>query len=310
LPEQADALTRLYKSRWVLPRPHSTHNVRVDDDTVIVLRRHGNPDGARLILTHGNGLAIDLYYPFWSLLTDEFDVVVHDLRNHGWNEVSAPERHNMPTLADDQDCILEAVNSTYGEKPAVGIFHSLAALAALLSPAKGRDYAGLVLFDPPLCKAGRSYFDFDAAATQNAAQVRRRTEHFATLREFVELLAIVPLYRQALPGVHRLLADTTLRRRGDGDGYELRCPREYEAQIVEYASVFAVTINFDSFHCPIKVIGADPTLPYSYLPSMDLSHILSVDYDFVPDATHFMQVEKPDECVASMRGFLDEISFA
>ena len=37
---------------------------------------------------------------------------------------------------------------------------------------------------------------------------------------------------------------------------------------------------------------------------------MSVDYDFVPDATHFLQLEKPDECVASMRGFLNEISFA
>ncbi len=307
--EQANELTRLSTPRWVLPEPHSTHEVPVDDDTVIILRRHGNRDGARLILTHGNGLAIDLYYPFWSLLTNEFDVVVHDLRNHGWNRVSALDRHNMPTLAVDHDCILEAVTSRYGEKPAVGVFHSVAALAALLSPAKGRDYAGLVLFDPPLCKAGRSYFDFDAAAMQNAAQARRRTVRFESLRQFVELVAIFPLYRQALPGVISLLADTTLRRRTDGDGYELRCPCEYEAQIVEYASVFAVTINFDSFHCPIKVIGADPTLPFSYLPSMDLSHIMSVDYDFVPDATHFLQLEQPDVCVASMRGFLDEISF-
>ena len=310
MPEQADALTRLLTPRWVLPKPHSTDEVRVDDDTVIVLRRHGNPDGARLILSHGNGLAIDLYYPFWTLLADQFDIVVHDLRNHGWNRVSELERHNMPVLASDHDFILEAVASHYGEKPTVGVFHSVAALAALLSPAKGRGYAGLVLFDPPLCKAGRSYFDFDAVAMRTAAQARRRTECFPSRRQFIELLAIVPMYRHALPGIHSLLADTTLRQRADGGGYELRCPREYEAQIIEYASVFAVTINFDSFRCPIKVIGADPTLPYSYLPSMDLSHIMSVDYDFVPDATHFLQLEKPDECIASMRGFLNRISFA
>ena len=310
MPEQADALTRLYKSRWVLPKPHSTHNVRVDDDAVIVLRRHGNSDGPRLVLSHGNGLAIDLYYPFWSLLTDQFDVVVHDLRNHGWNEVSAPANHNMPTMAADHDSVLEAVASHYGEKPTVGVFHSVSALAALLSPAKGSGYAGLVLFDPPLCKAGRTYFDFDAVAMHTAAQARRRTERFASRRQFIELLAVVPMYREALPGTLSLMADATLRRRPDGQGYELRCPREYEAQIIEYASVFAVTINFDSIHCPVKVIGADPTLPYSYLPSMDLSHIMSVDYDFVPDATHLLQLEKPDECVDSMRGFLSEISFA
>ena len=307
MPEQADELKRSSTPRWELPEPLSTHEVRVDDDTVVVLRRHGNPDGVRLILTHGNGLAIDLYYPFWSLLADRFDLIVHDLRNHGWNPVSPLGGHTMPTLAGDHDRILEAVGSLFGDKPAVGVFHSVAALAALMSPAKGEGYAGLVLFDPPLCKAGRSFHNFDEVAMRNAAQARQRAEHFASLHEFIELLSFAPAYRHVLPGIHRLLAETTLRPRADADGFELRCPREFEAQIVEYASVFAVNINFDAFRCPIKAIGADPTLTYSYLPSMDLSHILSVDYDFVPDATHFLQLEKPDECVAYMRGFLDEV---
>lgn len=279
----------------------------MDGGAAVVLRRHGNPDGPRLILTHGNGLAIDLYYPFWSLLADRFDLIVHDLRNHGWNPVSPLEGHTMPTLASDHDCILKAIGSLFGDKPAVGVFHSVAALAALMSPAKGEGYAGLVLFDPPLCKAGRSFHNFDEVAMRNAAQARQRAEHFASLHEFIELLSFAPAYRHVLPGIHALLAETTLRPRADADGYELRCPREFEAQIVEYASVFAVNINFDAFRCPIKAIGADPTLPYSYLPSMDLSHILSVDYDFVPDATHFLQIEKPHECVACMRGFLDEV---
>ena len=68
---------------WELPEPLSTHDVRVDDDTVITLRRHGNPQGPRLVMSHGNGLAIDLYYPFWSLLADDFDLIIYDLRNHG-----------------------------------------------------------------------------------------------------------------------------------------------------------------------------------------------------------------------------------
>ena len=53
---------------WEVPEPTAVHDVRVDDETVITLRRHGNPEGPRLVLSHGNGLAIDLYYPFWSLL--------------------------------------------------------------------------------------------------------------------------------------------------------------------------------------------------------------------------------------------------
>ena len=83
---------------WEVPQPLSTHEARMEDGTGIVLRRHGNPDGLRLVMSHGNGLAIDLYYPFWSLLAKDYDLIVYDQRNHGWNTVSTMENHNIPTL--------------------------------------------------------------------------------------------------------------------------------------------------------------------------------------------------------------------
>ena len=46
---------------WEIPQPVSTCEVDLGDGTVTVLRRYGNADGRRLILSHGNGLAIDLY---------------------------------------------------------------------------------------------------------------------------------------------------------------------------------------------------------------------------------------------------------
>ena len=63
------------KYRWNLPEPLATADVRTDDGTVIVLRRHGDPGGPRLVVSHGNGLATDVYYPFWSLLAQRFDLV-------------------------------------------------------------------------------------------------------------------------------------------------------------------------------------------------------------------------------------------
>lgn len=69
-------------------------------------------------------------------------------------------------------------------------------------------------------------------------------------------------------------------------------------------------IDFDSLRCPTKVIGADPTLPYSYLPTLDLSDMMTVDYDFLPGATHFLQLERPAECVARMREFLEPMGLA
>ena len=70
---------------WQVPEPVAVHDACLGDGAVTTLRRHGNPSGPRIVLSHGNSLAIDLYYPFWSLFADAFDLVLYDLRNHGWN---------------------------------------------------------------------------------------------------------------------------------------------------------------------------------------------------------------------------------
>ncbi len=292
---------------WKVPEPLSTHDVRVDDDTVITLRRHGNPAGPRLVLCHGNGLAIDLYYPFWSLLTDEFDLVVYDLRNHGWNSSGSLREQNIPTLIRDHDRLVDAIDRRYGKKPKIGVFHSVSALITLLSPTLGSGFSARVLFDPPLCKPDDGYAEFERASTRVAAMTRRRTDRFETREALAGFLPYLPAFQRVVPGVCDLVARTTLRESEDGDGYVLRCPPECEAQLVDYARAFAVLVDFETLLCPTKVIGADPTLPYSYLPTMNLSNILTVDYDFVPEATHLLQLEQPEECVAAMREFIDPI---
>ena len=293
---------------WVVPEPISTLEVQVDDETKIILRRHGNPDGPRILLSHGNGLAIDLYYPFWSLLTDDYDVIVHDLRNHGWNAVTSTKEHTVATFAHDHDVILDAIDDHLDARPMIGVYHSVSSLTTLVSPTKGSRHAALILFDPPLCKPGASYEEFDAAATRAAGMARRRTFRFKSREDFVELLGFSPTFQHTVPGTIELIAEATLRESENGQGFELRCPPEFEAQIVDYASPYAVLVDFRKFSCPIKVIGADPTLPYSYLPTLDLSDILSVDYDFLPDATHFLPLEKPEECAGVVREFIDQVT--
>ena len=294
-------------SAWSVPEPRSVHEVKMDEESSILLRRHGNPDGTRLILSHGNGLAIDFYYPFWSLLTQDFDLIVYDLRNHGWNPVGGLENHSVPTLVGDHDRILEEIGEQFGQKPQVGVFHSVSCLTPLISESKGSEYSALVLFDPPLCKPGRNFRDFEEAANRMAKSARRRSHLFKTKSAFTELFGIFPTYKAAVPGTVELLADTTLRESPDGEGFELRCPREYEAQIIDYASVFGAFIDFAKVRCLVKVLGADPTLPFSYLPSLNLSDISSVDYDFLPDATHMLQLEQPEECVAIVREFIESV---
>ena len=292
------------KINWKIPEPLEVIAVEDGESESIAVRRHGNPNSSvRLVLSHGNGLAIDLYFPFWSLLADDFELIVYDLRNHGWNKVGSRKWHNIPMMIYDHELILENIAQHFGSKRTVGVFHSLSALVGLLSEA-GK-YAAMVLFDPPICKPTASELEFDMAAEKNAQKIRMREQKFNSKDEFSSLLGFLPWFSRFQPGVHDLMAETTLRQCADEESYELRCPREYEAQIAEYVRSFAPLLDLRNLNCPTKVIGADPTLPYAFLPTFDLNHVLSVDYDFLPEATHFLQLENPAGCVAMIREFLD-----
>ena len=290
---------------WEIPEPLSVREVRLDDRTVTTVRQHGNASGPRLVLSHGNGFAIDLYFPFWSLLADDHELIVYDIRNHGWNSVGELSDHNVPTLIRDHNLILDAVDRVYGNKPTVGIFHSLSSIVPLLSSANL--YSALILFDPPLCRPGASQVELHAAAEKGAAQIRRRGYRFNSREDFADFLRYIPAFARVVPGVRELVAQTTLRQSADGEAYELRCPREYEAQLMDYTRSFFPLVDLESLSCPTKIVGADPTLPYSYLPTFDLSNVMKVDYDFIPEATHLLQLERPEECAAAVREFLSHL---
>ncbi len=253
-------------------------------------------------------MASDLYYPFWSLLALDFDLVVYDLRNHGWNEVGALEKHSVQAFAQDHDRIAEAVDSLYGRKPTVGVFHSISALAGLHLPSRGSNYSALVLFTPPLCNRGHSYGEFELRCRRTGKMLRNRATRFQTREELSDLHAYLPYFQRAVPGVLDLVARTTLREAGAGQGYELRCPREYEAQIWDEASVPAVSVDFGSLRCPTKIIGSDPALDPDR-PRFDFAEAdaAGVGHELVPGTSHFLQLEEPEECAATMLRFLERL---
>lgn len=274
------------------------------DGAAIFLRRHGNPDGPRLVLSHCNGMSADTYYPFWSLLADRFDLVLYDFRNHGWNPVGERRAHNIPTFVRDNRSIVAAIDRHFGERPKIGVFHSMSAVTAILQVMESSDFSALVLFDPPTCAHGRDSQDIRKVASGMSDTARQRQDRFGSREELTTQLRGARVYELLQPGVRQLIARTTLRPARDGGGYELCCPREYEAHIYGQLYDSAVASDVTNLSCPTKVIGADPTLRLSFLPSVDLRDIVALDYDFVPDASHFLQLEQPQECANRLLEFL------
>ncbi len=290
-----------------LPPPACTIDAVLDDGVATPVRRYGNPDGPRLLLSHGSGLAIDLYYPFWSLLLDDFDVILFDLRNHGANPLGELGRHTVPNLCRDLEAIGRAVDRGFGIRPRAGVYHSVSCLAALLSPSLAVSYAALVLFDPPLFPPGVGQRVFETACHQAVARTRIRAARFRSEAHFIEVMSAQPAMIRVLPEALRLMARTTLRP-GAG-GYELRCPPEYEAKLLAATPGFARMVEPDALPLPVKVVGADPCLKHYFLPPCDLSRAESIDFESLPGTTHLAQLEKPDECASRTVDFLKKTGF-
>lgn len=238
-------------SRWQVPEPLAVCEAHGQDGASIILRRHGNAEGPRLVLSHANGLSADSYYPFWSLLCDRFDLVLYDFRNHGWNPVGDLREHHISTFARDNAYVLRATDRFFGDKPKIGVFHSMSAVTAVLQSVEEQEFSALVLFDPPTCAHARDSQDIRSMASQLADRARSRQERFETREKLTARLLRARAFERLLPGTADLIAQTTLRRVTDGGtGYQLCCPPEYEAQIFEQLYSSAVAADLKNLSLP------------------------------------------------------------
>ena len=197
---------------WKLPAPLATAEVRMDDGVMIIIRRHGNPEGPRLVLSHGNGFSADFYYPFWSLFTDRFDLVICDFRSHGWNPVSDLQAHNFWTFVNDNATVSQAIDRHFGEKPKIGVFHSMSALTAILQEQNENAFAALVLFDLPIRLPRGTLDDMETMGQKMSSSTLQRRYRFDTREEFANSLRDKPAFARMQPGAVDLLAQTVLRR--------------------------------------------------------------------------------------------------
>ncbi|MGB6563320.1 MAG: alpha/beta fold hydrolase, partial [Candidatus Binataceae bacterium] len=164
-----------------IPESHALFEAVMDDGAIIRIRRHGVADGPRLVLSHGNALAIDGYFSFWGRLLDRYDVIVYDFRNHGQNPPHRPAHHQWKRFVQDDERIWHAIREQWGAKPMAGVFHSLSAVTAVMHTLEmGRRWDPLVLFDPPIHP--RDGHPLQAVQISNereiAARARRRTERY------------------------------------------------------------------------------------------------------------------------------------
>lgn len=299
-----------------IPTPSETFDVTLDDGAKILVRRHGRADGPRLLISHGNGFAIDAYVPFWRPLMAQFDVLVFDFRNHGRNEPAVPAHHTYEQLTVDLDRVIQAVRARLGDKPTAGIFHSMSGRTAMKHAIEiGWRWDALILVDPPNVPPPDhpNYAAMAAFEQRLTAWARRRRRRFASIAELAKEYRQSRATARWVDGAHELMAQSVLRRSPEGDGYELVCDPENEATIYAQAMTLNLWPSAHAFGGPVKLIGCDPNLAEGGATgpaNQALAAEGGYDYSFVAGSGHLLQIEKPEECVRITLEFLGKHGLA
>jgi pimeloyl-ACP methyl ester carboxylesterase len=288
---------------YEIPAPNTIFDVALDDGARVRVRRHGNPDGPLVLVSHGNGFAVNGYFPYWRHLMPACDLIVFDFRNHGENIPVEPANHHYAQFARDLERVIQVVKSRIARKKSAGVFHSMSGRAAMKHALEiGWRWDALVLFDPPnvpppdhpMYQAMRI---FEEKLVEWARHRRRR---FASVGELTQEYLKSRASGKWVPGVHELMARSVLRQSPDGEGYVLVCAPENEAAIYAQALTLNLWPRADQFGGPVKLIGADPHCkggPATALANQALGTEGGYDYCFVEGSGHLLPIEKPEECV-------------
>ena len=161
-------------------------NVGSADDARIIVRRLQRPGAPRLLLSHGNGFAIDGYRQFWNLLSDDFELCLFDQRNQGQNPLGPIETHSIAAMAQDHLAVRRAIENAFGQRPTIGLFHSVSSIAAIRAALDhGLTWDALVLFDPPLiAPPGNPLREMNRKLDETLANFAlQRPHHFGSVEE-------------------------------------------------------------------------------------------------------------------------------
>ena len=200
-------------------------------------------------------------------------------------------------MALDSRCAFRAIDRPFGKKPRIGVFYSLSATVAFLHAADEDAYEALELFDPVIClpKSGRQE-RLRTLAGPMANRALRRQSRFSDWQELAQIHLQSKSLQRLSPKAVDLVAQTALRPKAGGTEFEPCCPPSYESQMLSRICDSSIIVNLEALRCPVKFIGPDPLTPFLFLPATDPNLVAKVGYDFIPETTHYLPLEEPQEC--------------
>jgi pimeloyl-ACP methyl ester carboxylesterase len=246
-------------------------------------------DGPPLILIHATGFLARLWQPIAEQLASRYRVIAYDQRGHG--DSDKPQNgYVFETFAADLQALIEGLGL---ERP-IAAGHSAGASTIAVHAAL---YPGVisraVLIEPILPE--RASLDGESNARAEAARKRRAV--WSSTDEMFESYGSRPPFDTWREDLLHVYVEEGTRQREDGQ-VELKCPPELEAKYYEAVRLAGFWPLLPKVQCPtLFVWGADNDLRSRMGEGLENevpnSHTVSI-----PDTTHFLVMEKPDELAA------------
>ncbi|MCZ4353749.1 alpha/beta hydrolase [Roseovarius aestuarii] len=285
---------------------------KMDDGARIAVRRWSGPQKQRLLISHGNGLAIEGFYDFAEALFDSFEVIAFDLRNHGSSPRDPHPENPWPRYIADVPQIFNGVEQLYGQRETHGAFHSMAAVSTLcaqtLNPSP---WASLTLFEPPLAPSDNAAVQetFNAAQEVMSSRALRRRRTFADPAELAASFGRAATFGGIPIRALDRLANASLLHTdaSSAEPWELVLPPEAEAR--NFAQATSLSQYWDALtgiKIPIQLVTGDPEV--HDLPNLvAIAHHMSKTFGYpvssIPNSNHFMQLQDAHSCAQKVKDF-------
>lgn len=276
--------------------------ITLSDGASIAIRRWGEPKPERIVISHGNGLAVDGFRDFGAALAQDYEVIAFDMRNHGQSGPGAVLDDPWPRFLKDIPEIFDAIQQTFGEKPTHGAFHSLSSASTLMAQGQTpRPWQTLTLYEPPIPPATdqellQEFLDLHLELSQRTRNRRRRfTGPDQLVRSFERSPTFGGISRDALFRLARAMM--TFTDDGSETPWQLICDPEMEANTYDIRRACDYWKDIEQVETPVQIVlgttlGHD--MPILIRTATHLARTFGFRGVSVEGGGHLMQLQRPE----------------
>jgi pimeloyl-ACP methyl ester carboxylesterase len=256
--------------------------------------------GPPLVLVHATGFLAALWRPIAEQLSARFRVVAFDQRGHGDSDLPTGG-YDFETYATDLQRVIEALG-----RPIVVGHSSGATTAVVHAAARPGVISRAVLIEPILPRpewgqappGGRS-------ANSLAEGARKRRAVWPSAEELFQAYRERDTFRGWREDVLRIYAQEGTRPRDDGQ-VELKCPPEVEGKFFESVMLMDFWPLVARVACPSLVLWGAESHMRERLAEHVQEALPRARTVVVPETTHFLPQERPDEVARLIDEFLSD----